>query len=487
MKAAFLKEYRRYTREELIALLGVGDELATEDRIKRLKAFGILKTIRSSEAQSDWSDLLEDDAVVVEAGSTDATYYTVTFVGLVVVGGCVLKCFPKYLPDDAQPSQKLAQVLKVLEYYGSREQMVDDFNDTSTESQLNLLAVMRFLLRDYYENGAYTKSQELIENSGSGEINWDKTINDTLGLLVDGRPHYVDLRTKRRLHDDRDFFKRLHESVLTQFTRELEDADLLTVLDIPGVDVSDEALDSLGDRDYLLYRIEGELGTQFNTRKQLVLKALQAYLSKRATLDDMDGFALFGSTSFNLVWQDVCCSVIGNQLATPISDLALPTPLKDGYSRTSTLASLIDKPQWTGIDDAGSFTHASDKTLIPDLAAILVVDGKHRLVILDAKYHNIQLHRDKRLSGQPGIGDLTKQYLYQLAFQDFTRSHDITDVRNCFLMPTDNGEIVHLGHASLEMLSRLGLPDIQIKLLPAAEMYDLYLRGERMDISRLRL
>ena len=123
---------------------------------------------------------------------------------------------------------------------------------------------------------------------------------------------------------------------------------------------------------------------------------------------------------------------------------------------------------------------------MPDLATILVVDGKHELVILDAKYHNIELHR-KSLSGQPGIADLTKQYLYQLAFLEFTRNHGITDVKNCFLMPTDKLEIVDLGYVSMGMLSQLGLQDIQIKLLPAAEMYDLYLHGKRMDISRLRL
>jgi hypothetical protein len=214
---------------------------------------------------------------------------------------------------------------------------------------------------------------------------------------------------------------------------------------------------------------------------------MHAYLSQRVTLGEDNGFSAFGSNSFNLVWQSVCSSVIGSQLATPISALPLPTGLKPGYSGTSTLQSLIDKPKWTGIDENGHFNHSSEKTLIPDLATMLVVDGKHALVILDAKYHNIYLHRYKRLSGQPGIADLTKQYLYQLAFLDFTRTHGITDVRNCFLMPTDKLEIVHLGYASLEMLSHLGLQDIQIKLLPAAHMYDLYLHGKRMEISRLRL
>lgn len=486
MKAAFVKEQKRYTRAELIELLGASDERAA-NTIGRLKEFGILKTVRSSDAQKDMSDLLEEDVITVDTGSAADPYYIVTFVGLVVVGGCVLKCYPKYLEDDSCPTEKLAQVLRVLEQYNAREQMVRMFNETITENRFNLLAVMLFLLRDYYEYGTYANSQEVIETNGSGEINWDRTINDAFSLLIHGRPHYVDLRTKRRLDDERDFFKRLHESILTQFTRELQEADLLTLLGIPGVEVSDEALDSLGDADYLLYRIEGELGTQFNTRKQLVLKAMYAYLSQRVTLGEVDGFSAFGSNSFNLVWENVCSRVIGNQLATPISALPLPTQLQSGYSGASALQSLIDKPKWTGKDEAGPFNHSSDKTLIPDLVAILVVNGKHKLAILDAKYYNIQLHRNQKLQGHPGIGDVTKQYLYQLAFREFTERHGITGVSNCFLMPTDKPDIVDLGYASLEMLQRLGLEDIQIRLLPATEMYDLYLHGKRMDISRLRL
>jgi hypothetical protein len=486
MKAAFLKEQKRYTRAELVELLGSSDERFA-NAIRRLKEFGILKTVRSSDAQKDMADLAEEEVGVVDTGADADAYYLVTFVGLVVVGGFVLKCVPKYLADDSNPADKLAQVLKVLEKYNAREQVIRMFSEPAKESQLNLLSAMRFLLRDYHEYGAYNNSQDAIETNGSGDINWDRTINDTFALLIRGRPHYVNLRTRKRLEDDRDFFRRLHLSVLTQFTQQLQDADLLVLLDIPGVDGSDEAVDALGDTDYLLYRIEAELSAQFNTRKQLVLQAIYSYLSQRVTLGEVDGFSAFGSNSFNLVWQTVCSSVIGSQLASPLSALPLPTPLKPRYGASATLQSLIDKPQWTGTDEAGNFSLTSDKTLIPDLAAIFVVSGKHELVILDAKYYTLQLHRQKTLLGQPGIGDVTKQYLYQLAFREFTDSHGITDVRNCFLLPTDGPDIIQAGSVSLDMLRRLRLEDIQIRLLPATEMYDLYLHGKQIDIARLGL
>ena len=94
---------------------------------------------------------------------------------------------------------------------------------------------------------------------------------------------------------------------------------------------------------------------------------------------------------------------------------------------------------------------------------------------------------NKKLRGQPGIESITKQYLYQLAYQPFVEAHQIGTVRNCFLMPTSSAEIVEKGTVSLDMLSKLGLQDIQIRLLPAQTMYRHYIENTKMDIRTLNL
>ena len=108
-------------------------------------------------------------------------------------------------------------------------------------------------------------------------------------------------------------------------------------------------------------------------------------------------------------------------------------------------------------------------------------------IIFDAKYYNIQLEHNKKLRGQPGIESITKQYLYQLAYQPFVEAHQIDKVRNCFLMPTTSAEIIKKGTASLAMLSRLGLQDIQIRLMPAELMFEYYLANRKIDICMLEL
>ena len=129
----------------------------------------------------------------------------------------------------------------------------------------------------------------------------------------------------------------------------------------------------------------------------------------------------------------------------------------------------------------------AEDTLIPDLISIVNVNGTYQFIIFDAKYYNIQLEPNKKLRGQPGIESITKQYLYQLAYQPFVEAHQIGIVRNCFIMPTASAEIVAKGTASLSMLRALGLQDIQVRLLPAALMFDYYLTNRKLDICTLKL
>ena len=90
-------------------------------------------------------------------------------------------------------------------------------------------------------------------------------------------------------------------------------------------------------------------------------------------------------------------------------------------------------------------------------------------------------------TGQPGIESVTKQYLYQLAYQKFIDEHEFASVKNCFLLPTENSEIEDKGEVRMGMLSSLGLQDVKTRLIPATMAYDLYLSGRKMDIDTLKL
>lgn len=489
MISVFLREQRRYSRGELEKLFGCPEEKLTRI-LRRLKEYGIVKAVRASEEQRELTDLTDEDAEVAEVEADGGEYlYVFTFVGVVIAEGCVLKCCPKYLPDGAAPRAELKQVLKVLEKYNAREQIIRMYSDAEGGGAVNRLAVMLFLLQDYFTYGIYTNTQDVIEVNGPGEVLWDRTINETFMLLSGGRPFYPELLTAKRKNDELDYFKRLHECVLAECTREMEAADLLDLFDIEGVEFTAEPLEALGDRDSILERITKELGVQFNTRKQRLLKTLYAYVAGGRGLAGADGFSMFGSSSFHRVWEQVCAEIMGNDLQKPLKDLRLPGPLSGKYKRWShkRLIDLIERPCWTGRGAGGTFVKEAKETLEPDMVSILDLDGTWAFFIFDAKYYDLQLEPDRKLRGQPGIGDVTKQYLYQLAYRSFVEDQGIETVRNCFLMPTAAAEVEKKGSVSLRMLRDLGLQDIQVRLIPAETAYRYYLQNKKLDVRTLDL
>ena len=307
-------------------------------------------------------------------------------------------------------------------------------------------------------------------------------------MISNNRPYYVDIYTHRSVDDEQDFFYRLHRCIVSESSRQLRDAGLIDLFDLVEADVSDEALDDFGDKEYILYRLQSELGVQFNTHKQTILKTLYAFVAHHRALAESEGISMYGTNSFNLVWEDVCAEVFNNKLKTQLRHLPLPDGLAPGYNPKALLIDIIEKPQWQGWNaDGTAFVKTATETLTPDLINIYEEDGTYTFVIFDAKYYCIQLESGKPLRGQPGVGDVTKQYLYQLAYRDFINQNHIQDVKNCFLIPTEQDNVAKLGTASLSMLRNLELTDIQIRLLPAVKMYDLYLSRKPLDISALEL
>lgn len=135
------------------------------------------------------------------------------------------------------------------------------------------------------------------------------------------------------------------------------------------------------------------------------------------------------------------------------------------------LSDVISKPVWQHTDSGEE--HVAKKTLIPD---IVTIEG-NTLSIYDAKYYKITLN-DKEVKNQPGVGDITKQYLYELAYKDFAEENNLSIGNNAFLMPTDSMDEIRIGTVRMEIFHQLGgvdFKDIEVILMPCVEMYRKYL------------
>lgn len=486
--SGYVREQKRYTKNELKNIFSF-DEAGVEKFIKSLKAYGVLKSVKNNTSQLEMSDLLDEDIEISdETAESGDCLYVFTYVGVITSGSRIIKVYPKYLLSPKEPLTEMKQIIKVLERYSnSEEQIINIFNGNGENRSFNILAVILFLLNDYYEYGIYTNSEDIIEINGEGEILWGKTIDESFAMIEDNRPYYMELYTSKTVEDDMDYFKRLHECVLTECSKQLHDAQLDELFGIDELVLSEETLLDFGDKDYILERLHKELNIQFNTRRQILLKTIYTYISQdRRMLEEDDGISMFGTTAFHAVWEKVCADVFDNKLNTTLGQLKMSVPLADEFKDRSseTLIGIIEKPKWKSVDMAE--IEAAD-TLIPDLISIPQIKGADYFLIFDAKYYNIQLEKGKSLRGNPGVGDVTKQYLYQLAYKDFIKAHNIKVVKNCFLMPTEKNEIIKKGTVRMPMLEALGLENIQIRLIPASMLYERYLAKGKIDIGLLEL
>lgn len=483
MISIYFREQKRYTQEDLRKAFNCPEDKIVH-YIKILKKYEVLKAVKLNLDQRDLTDLLDEDIVVSDVEADDNIhYYVFRFVGIISIEGIVLKIYPKYISKKDEPIGELKQVIKVLEKYNnSKEQIIKIFNETEDFDSFNLLAMLLYFVRDYHENGSYTNEQIVLEENGSGEIFWDKTINEAFTYISGGKPYYPTLYTKKRIQDDYDFFKRLHECIVTRCSKELEDSDLLELFDITNIYLTDEVLDDFGDKDYILTRINNEINVQFNTRKQNLLKMMYAYISKNGKLENNNYLSMFGTFAFNLVWEEACKKVFNNQLDTRLKNIPLVNGLNEKYrnKKYTNLLSVIGKPKWIGNRENGTVYEIESSTLIPDTITI----HNNTMYIFDAKYYCLQFD-EKRINGQPGIESITKQYLYQLAYTEFVQLNGIEDVKNCFLMPTEEDYVQKPGIVRLEMLLALNLTDIQIRMLPAKIVYDLYLSNDLYLIDKL--
>ena len=89
------------------------------------------------------------------------------------------------------------------------------------------------------------------------------------------------------------------------------------------------------------------------------------------------------------------------------------------------------------------------------------------------------------MKSYPSVDDITKQYLYQLAFNDFIDKHQFAFISNAFLMPTEDENSALIGEAKMEIFERLSCANfinISVIKLSASKIFRNYLSEEKFDI-----
>ena len=477
MKVNKLQELQSYSISEFQSIFDLSED-ETREVLKTLTYKNIVRKMSKNLSTVELEELNNGESLEQLNKEFEGDNYKFKFVGVITVKDVCLIIYPKYISEFDENFDKdnkiIKQLIEVMRKYESKEQK-QFLSNNEKNKNYNLLALVIDLYDDYHINGLYSNEKTIIEENGEGEILWDKTINEKDAYFINDVPFYLDFFSVNKETNEEDFFRRLHRCIITESYSKIE--EIFDILDYEPINISDDEIDYFGDKEYLITRLNQEMSRQFIDKKQKQLNMMKNYFLETENSNEDEEIKFIGTTSFNLVWEKVCAIVLGNSLDKKLEDLGLDTIDNTG---NITLKEVISKPEWKVSNS--DIKHQSAKTLIPDL--IVYSKEDRSISIYDAKYYNIIL-TEKLLKNYPGVEDISKQYLYELAYRDLIKRNNLKIKENAFIMPTDkkmenqDALFEEIGEVEFGIFENMEFKPIRVKLASATKMYEKYLKSEK--------
>jgi hypothetical protein len=360
-----------------------------------------------------------------------------SYVGIASNSSTVICILPKYMFREVTKKQdyrvEAGSLIKVLKQYNLNTSTFADrmeFYDDSTVSETNEVALADFLLLDYLNNGIWSYQNKYISADDTNEILWDYTVDQSIPV-ISKYPYYFEVFSQSNEKISNTIVSRIHQwGIQYSAYRYADILDLqINVDSLESINIED-----LGDREFLIDMLSKELRVTFNDRDILLLKTL-IELIRVGTTNNKQDYSLYGKNKFEHIWED-----------------ALSYNFKNEYKN---FAKYISKPEWS---DKGSGVITEKNTLRPDVIRWVKDSSRSVVLIIDAKYYLFEFNEiDKNAENNPGVGDIVKQYFYELVLNRPTSSAPWLEFNttyvNILMYPGQNykGRLMeHIGSVSLD-------------------------------------
>ncbi|MDY3129325.1 MAG: LlaJI family restriction endonuclease [Berryella intestinalis] len=467
-----IRELKPYSLAEVANNFGCKQEQAYEV-LKQLLAHGVVRYRTGTE---------QDDSEIADgAEASGEQRYQFRYVGIVIVKRFVIVCYPKYIRRESGPTEEeLCQMVRVLRRLDRLDDLATPQEDGKRD---NVLSTMVRLLELYDEYGVYSNFERTHKLNGDGVIDWERTVNTVLPVISSEQPIYIDYWTRKTERDESDLVTRLHRAILTECSRFLTRCGIAGLLELGNIELTSVAPVDLGDVAALDWNLERERATQFVTWKQEAIDLMRLYLGNGGVAAGADQVLCMGTTAYYHSWELACKVAFGDLLDKELEDLPLELVGKWRGRSHEKLLQIIPHPIW---EQADGNDFGNTDTLIPDTVTFVQDKGSPVFCIYDAKYYVPYISANGKLTRQPGLESVTKQFLYQSAYKDFIEQHNFHAVINAFLVPTDDDKASKIARVTFsEVMGKVNHPfsnHIDMWSLPAIKVFDAYLRAVRVDL-----
>lgn len=437
---------------------------------KELKKYALDECFRFENSEI-LNKLMESNIVV-----RDNQSISFRFVGMIALTDCIVIVFPKYKADPHERVKEkqdeyakyIKNIFKVFEKYTSKKNKKNEGKKTDSsllkkdcdeeEEYLNLFSLYKSLIDDFIEYGLYENERHIHTLCGDGEIDWNKTIGELdnhFNTLKN--PIYLNYYTHDIEEEQENYIRSIQKKLLTDAASYFEEFRKFG-LDGFQFDFHFDG-DLIGDEEYQIFKIDLELRESFSERKINLLKLMKSILKEKvhSIYEDIN---IYGTKSYHSIWESVCQNVLGHN---------------------STLRENIPKPNWKSVNNEEDNYSSS---FIPDI----VFEENDDLHIYDAKYYETEFDEKGKLKNSaPGIGDISKQFLYEESYRAYYKKAGIKKNRyyNAFLFPTEETHHSYIGEVSFEIFQG---KKIELFKLSTEKMYKNYLKDLKLreDINDIR-
>ncbi len=479
--SSFFREGENYTLIQIAKIFNTSIENIIPI-IKKLKLAGIIKSVKvTHESLNDINN--EDLCVTNDFNVEKPCFFVFDYVGIVSCKNFIFKCYPKYLSsnDEQEKYHELKTAMQIMKKCNYKEQILGITYDIDNHSEYNLLTIIYYLINNYIENGIYQKTYDNIEKNIDGEIVWDKTINEIFPILKDNKPYYFDFYNTLQENNDYDYFTRLHKAIINECSYIIIESQLEDILPVQSFILSDDRLYQFGAVETIQDKILQEMSNQYVDDKQVMLRLMYAFVSKMKDKDLSNAQVSFiGTNQFNLVWEKVCSKIFNNSINEKVSSLNFSTKNIEDVHKT--LLELIDKPRWT----IEGNVYIKD-SLIPDIISVEKMRENITFNIIDAKYYCIEYEKNV-LKNNPGIADITKQFIYQMAYNEFLKYNNINIINNILVFPNINiKEIEFKGEVDIGFIKDINndLKPIRLLFINPNYAYKYFLSNKKIYLSEM--
>lgn len=374
------------------------------------------------------------------------------------------KCFP--IPSNGYVSgcaSAARLILRVLRKYShdafTREPDAQRLSKSLTDPNTSSFALATWLIDDFSKHGLYCRTRNKFLLSENGIIDWHRTISQRTAYISQENTLYFDCITRNKVRDDSHFVTRLHLATLKLCLRRYGgilnlDAQMLKIEGIVPLDEGD--LFEFGP----IY-LAKELRHAYSDRSMQLIQMLIIFLK-----DDHPGsartFEIYGTSYFNLVWEEICASIIGNDM--------------EDWSKT------IPNPIWHSI--SGDLKESS--TIRPDIVKeYQLEDGAKAVLLADAKYYSLIM--PPGLSDNPGIADVIKQLVYELTIREEVNKKSLLFRGNFFIFPHEHQSDLFsiVGTVNYEGIPNSG--PIKVGYMDITKAMNLYTSGKRLTEKEMEI